>query len=91
MANIKSAQKRIGVNEKKNLQNRMIKSEINTNIKKFKNALATKEFKLAEELLRVVSSLLDNGAQDGVLHKNKADRNKANLAKQLSDAKAKKK
>ena len=91
MANIKSAKKRIGVNEKKNLQNRMIKSEINTNIKKFKAALAAKEFKLAEELLRVVSSLLDNGAQDGVLHKNKADRNKANLAKQLSDAKAKKK
>jgi len=90
MANIKSAKKRIGVNEKKNLQNRMIKSEINTNIKKFRGAVAAKEFKLAEELYAVVSSLLDNGAQDGVLHKNKADRNKAKLAKLLSGAKAKK-
>ena len=84
MANIKSAQKRVGVNEKKNLQNRMIKSEINTNIKKFRAAIAAKEVELATELLRVVTSLLDNGAQDGVLHKNKADRNKANLAKTLN-------
>ena len=90
MANIKSAQKRIAVNQKKNLQNRMIKSEVNTNIKKFRAAVAAKEFALAEELFRVVSSSLDNAAQDGVFHKNKADRNKATLAKLLSDAKVKK-
>lgn len=87
MANIKSAQKRIGVNEKKNLQNRMIKSEISTTIKKFRAAIAANEIKLAEELLRVLSSALDNGAQDGVIHKNKADRNKAKLTKLLDDSK----
>ena len=91
MANTKSAQKRVSVTEKKNLQNRMIKSEINTNIKKFKTAVAASEFALAEELLRIVTSSLDNGAQDGVLHKNKADRNKASLAKMLSKAKTAKK
>ena len=91
MANIKSAKKRIGVNEKKNLQNRMIKSEINTNVKKFKASVAAKEFKLAEELLRVVSSSLDSGVQDSVIHKNKADRDKSKLAKMLSNAQAKKK
>ena len=91
MANIKSAEKRIDVNEKKRQQNRSQKSAINTDIKKFKAAVAAKEFKLADELYNVVTSSLDNGAQDGVLHKNKADRNKAKLAKLLSDAKAKKK
>ena len=87
MANIKSAEKKARQSEKKNLQNRMVKSRMNTEIKKFKEAVATKEFKLAEELLRVVSGLLDGGAQDGVIHKNKADRNKANFAKMLHKAK----
>ena len=90
MANIKSAKKRIGANEKKNLQNRMVKSAINTDIKKFRASVTAKEFKLAEELLRVVTSSLDKGVQDGVLHKNKADRNKAKLTKLLNNAQAKK-
>ena len=89
MANIKSAKKRAKVSEKKNLENRMIKSKINTHVKKYKAAVTAKEFVLADELLRVVVSLLDNGAQDGVMHKNKADRNKAKLTKMLHDAKAK--
>jgi len=88
MANIKSAKKRISVNEKKNLQNRMIKSQINSALKKFRTAVAAKELDLAAELLSVLTSLLDNAAQDGVMHKNKADRNKAKLSKLLSDAKA---
>jgi len=87
MANIKSAKKRAKVSEKKNLQNRMAKSEIKTYTKKFLDAIKTKELALAEELLRVLTSLVDNGAQDGVMHKNKADRNKAKFSKMLDTAK----
>ena len=90
MANIKSAKKRIATNEKKNLQNRMAKSKISTDVKKFKAAVAAKELKLAEELLSVVFAELDSAAGNDTIHKNKAARNKAKLSKMLHDAKAKK-
>ena len=38
MANIKSAKKRVLVAEKKNMQNKMIKSQLKTDIKKFNAA-----------------------------------------------------
>jgi len=90
MANIKSAKKRIGVNEKKQAQNQAVKSKIKTDTKKFKAAVAAGEFKLADELLKVVFSELDAAAGDNVMHKNKAARNKASLSKQLHEAKTKK-
>jgi len=90
MANIKSAKKRAKVAEKSRLQNNAQKSEIKTQMKKFKKAVESCEFDLATELLRVVTGLLDNGAQDGVMHKNKADRNKSKLSKMLHDAQNKK-
>lgn len=88
MANIKSAEKRILVNQKKTAQNKAQKSELNTFTKKFKTAVAAKEFSLAEELYKSITSLLDKASQDSVIHKNKADRQKASFAAQLSKAKA---
>jgi len=90
MANIKSAKKRIATNEKKNLENRSAKSKVNTEVKKFKAAIAANEIALAEELLNVVFSELDSAAGSSVMHKNKAARNKAKLSKMLHDAKNKK-
>ena len=40
MPNIRSAIKRVKVNEKKNLRNRMIKSSVKTTLKKFDAAVA---------------------------------------------------
>jgi small subunit ribosomal protein S20 len=91
MANIKSAQKRIAVNEKKNLQNRAAKSGISTLVKKFKNAVAASEFDLAAELLKNVVAALDSAAANSTIHKNKADRQKGTYSKMLSDAKNSKK
>ena len=88
MANIKSAEKRILVNQKKTAQNKAQKSELSTFIKKLRAAITAKEFTLAEEYYRTVSSLLDKAAQDSVIHKNKADRQKATLAQNLATAKA---
>ena len=90
MANIKSAKKRIATNEKKKLQNRSCKSKINTDIKKFRAAVAAGEFDLADELLKVVFAELDSAAGNNVMHKNKAARNKAKLSKSLHNAKSKK-
>ncbi len=86
MANIKSAKKRIAVNQRKNDQNRARKSEIATEVKKFKAAVAAGEFDAAEKLLREITALVDVAAGDSTIHKNKASRNKASLSKMLSDA-----
>lgn len=86
MPNIKSAIKRVGVNEKKNLENRMIKSKISTYVKKFKNEVKENHLDEAQKLLSEVFSLLDTAAKDNVIHKNNANSKKATLAKMLSDA-----
>jgi small subunit ribosomal protein S20 len=90
MANIKSAIKRIKVNETKREQNKPIKTQLATEIKKYRAAIDAGELKHAEELLKVVFSKLDSAAADNVIHKNKADRKKARLSKLLSDKQNKK-
>ena len=55
MPNIKSAIKRVSVNEKKNAENRMIKSELNTYVRKYKTAIAEKNVEEATKLLSEVS------------------------------------
>lgn len=87
MPNIKSAKKRVNVNEKKRLENKVVKSKISTYTKKFKLALAENNLQGADELLKQVVSLLDNAASKNVIHKNCASRRIAHLSKLLSDAK----
>lgn len=86
MANIKSAIKRINVTKAKQSQNRPVKTKISGEIKKFKEALAANELKHAEMQLNVVFSVLDAAATDNVIHKNKANRQKAKLAAALNKA-----
>ena len=86
MPNIKSAIKRVGVNEKKNLENRMIKSKVSTYVKKYKMAVKDNNLE-AQKLLSEVFSLLDTAAKDNVIHKNCANSKKATLAKLLDNAK----
>jgi small subunit ribosomal protein S20 len=83
MANIKSAIKRIKVNETKREQNKPVKSALATEIKKFRSAVDGGELKHAEELLKGVFSALDSAAGGNVIHRNKADREKARLSKML--------
>lgn len=83
MPNIKSAIKRVKVNEKKNAENRMIKSELNTYIRKYKNAIAEKNVDEATRLLSEVVSRLDAAASKNVIHKNNASRKQSRLAKML--------
>lgn len=87
MPNIKSAIKRVSVNEKKNLENRMIKSKISTFTKIYKNAVKEGKLDDAAKLLSEVFSLLDTAAKDNVIHKNKANAKKASLSKILDNAK----
>ena len=84
MPNIKSAIKRVGVIEKKTLQNNMIKSEYKTAVKKFEAAVVEGNKEKAEELLRVATQKIDTACSKGVLKANTASRKKSNIAKKLN-------
>lgn len=72
MANIKSAQKRILVANRKHLENRTIKSSMNTAVKKYYAAINSNDKAKAEELLPVTISIVDSAASKGIIHKNTA-------------------
>ncbi len=86
LPNIKSAIKRVKVTEKKNLRNRMIKSAMKTQIKKFETAVSANEADV--KLLSATQGAVDKAAAKGVIHKNAANRKKARLAKRLAKAQA---
>jgi small subunit ribosomal protein S20 len=90
MANNKSAEKRIKINERNRLTNRFYKSSVRTLIKNFfKDLESYKNLKNPdgkEKLQKVLSSvysLIDKGTKKNVFHKNAASRKKAKLAAHL--------
>jgi len=84
MPNIKSAEKRVSVTATKKLQNQMIRSQMQTAIKKFNAAITNGDVELAKQLLPIASSKIDNAAVKHVIHKNAANRKKAQISKTLS-------
>ena len=84
MANIKSAIKRVKVTEKENLHNRIVTSQYKTAVKKFDKALESGDEALVSETYTNAVSMADKAAAKGVIHKNVADRKKAQLAKKLA-------
>jgi len=87
MANIKSAEKRVKINEKKNLRNRMVKSQITTAVKKFNAAIDANDPAAAEKLLPETFAIIDSAAAKGVIHANAAARRKSTVASRLNDLK----
>ena len=86
MPNIKSAIKRVKVNEKKHLRNRMVKSAMRTTVKKYESAVAAGSADAA--LLSQTASAIDKAVAKGVVSKNAANRKKARMAKRLAKAEA---
>ena len=70
MANIKSAKKRILVNQSKALRNQMVKSQLKTVIKKFNAAVDAGDKAAASELYRLAVKKVDQAVAHGLLHKN---------------------
>lgn len=81
---IKSAKKRVLVTKKKNEENKMIKSALKTQIKKFLAAVNAGNKEEATKLLPETVSALDSAAVKGIIHKNNAANKKAALAKKLA-------
>ena len=84
MANIKSAIKRAGINEKARLRNKAVKTNLKTTVKKFDAAVATGEVEAAQAAYNEAAKKLDMAAKKNVIHKNSAARKKSSLAKKLN-------
>ncbi len=80
MANIKSAKKRVGIAAKQNLRNRVVNSAVKTSIKRYDQALQAGDATVAEAAYLKAVSSVDKAAAKGVIHKNAANRKKAQLA-----------
>ncbi|MEF9988111.1 MAG: 30S ribosomal protein S20 [Christensenella sp.] len=83
MPNIQSAKKRVKVIAKKTMQNKIIKSALRTDMKKF-NVAVDENSADVNDLYKNAVSAVDKAALKGTVHKNKANRTKAQLAKKLN-------
>ena len=84
MANIKSAKKRVLVNQKKAERNKSIKSGVKTSIRKVEAAVAAKDKEAAVAALQNAISTIDKAATKGVYHKNTAARKVSRLSKAVN-------
>ncbi len=81
MANIKSAIKRAKVSEQENLRNRQDKSALKTVVRRYDEALKANDTAAADSAYLTAVKSVDQAAAKGVIHKNAANRKKAQLAK----------
>ena len=84
MPNIKSAKKRVKVTQKKTLQNKMFKSAMKTEIKKFNAAVATGDVAVAQAAYKSATKKIDVAASKGIIHKNAAAHKKSQFTKALN-------
>ena len=84
MANIKSAKKRILVNETKAARNKAIRSRVKTSIKKVEAAVTAGDKAAAQAALLVAISEIDKATTKGVYHKNTASRKVSRLSKAVN-------
>ena len=85
MANIKSAKKRILVNQTKADRNKAIRSAVKTSMKKVDAAVAANDKEAAAAALVNAISTIDKAASKGVYHKNNAARKVSRLAKMVNE------
>ena len=84
MANIKSAKKRILVNETKAARNKAIKSKVKTAVKKVEAAVAAGDKAAANEVLPVAIAEIEKAASKGIFHKNAAARKVSHITKAVN-------
>lgn len=83
MPNIKSAKKRVKVIQAKTMQNKAIKSELKTVLKKADVACANNAAD-KKDVITVAIKKVDQAAAKGIMHKNCASRKKSQLAVKLN-------
>ncbi|MBL6913955.1 MAG: 30S ribosomal protein S20 [Planctomycetes bacterium] len=84
MPNTNQARKRLRQDAKRNLRNRMAKSEIKTLTKSALQAMEDGDKEKATELTRTVQVKLDRASKKSTLHANTAGRRKSQLQRRLA-------
>ena len=87
MANIKSQKKRNKTNAKRAERNKAVRSELKTRVKSAERAARDGSDTLDAEL-HLAQKRIDKAATKGVIHKNKAARDKSRLAKRTAASSA---
>ena len=84
MANIKSQIKRNKTNDKARERNKAVKSELRTEVRRAREAIAGGDKAAAEKALAKAARKLDKAAGKGVIHANQAANRKSAIAKQVA-------
>ena len=84
MPNIKSAKKRVKVTATKTLQNKMFRTQLKTEMKKYEAAVAAGDVALAQETYKAAVKKIDKAVARGLLHKNAGARKKSQFTKKLN-------
>ncbi|HEY7461630.1 MAG TPA: 30S ribosomal protein S20 [Gemmatimonadota bacterium] len=78
MPNVKSAVKRVRTSANRRVRNRSDRSRLRTAVKQVRQAT---DPQTVEEIFRKAASLLDRAARKGLIHPNKAARDKSRLSR----------
>lgn len=84
LANIKSAIKRVRVNEDSRIRNQAVKSDMRSHIKKVELFAANNEVDQAKAAYQTATKKIDKAVQKGVIHKNNGNRQKSRLAQKIN-------
>ena len=84
MPNIKSAKKRVLVNQAKAMQNKAAKSALKTDIKKFEAAVVEGNRSEADKRYKEAVKAVDQAAARGLMHKNTAANRKSKMTLRLN-------
>jgi small subunit ribosomal protein S20 len=88
LPNIKSAEKRVRVTEKKRLRNKSVRTMCKTNIIKAERLIFMGDTAAAQEAVAVAITSLDKAAEKGIIHANNAARRKSRLMKKFNELQA---
>ena len=85
MPNIKSAKKRVLVIKTKTMQNKIFKTQLKNDIKKYQAAVAEGNVEAAQATYKAAVKKIDQAAARGIIHKNAAARKKSQFTKALNN------
>lgn len=88
MPNIKSAIKRVKVNDDNRFRNMQFKSAMRTAIKQFEQTIETNDVEAAKTAFLEASKKINKAVSKGIIHKNTAARQKSKLATKLNELSA---
>ncbi|PXW91608.1 SSU ribosomal protein S20P [Streptohalobacillus salinus] len=84
MANIKSAKKRIRLNEDRHTLNAPVKSEMRSSIKRVEQFVSEHSVEDAKTALKNAIKKIDKAVSKGIVHRNNGDRQKSRLTKKVN-------